>query len=430
MSSFIEDRRPFAAAMQNYQRMDVDASTSQASLNIPEDNGKKYRAEQPGFLGINLRLLCSVISIIFFILTLLLFIATIVAYYNRPNSEVLQGANNTTSTSAGFSSKDVYSGDNQTSPNKDKDGSKSSTVPPELPDTKFETEKWSVTTINGTRFKPGALAFAEEFNTFDTSKWFHLTGNSENHFYFNVNNRSNSFVEDGILHLKPTYSEDRFGKAYIENGTLLLGIIPSEKCKDGTGLCWKGSGPIVHPIMAPLLTSKNFFKFKYGKLQIRAKMPSGDWIEPIISLQPDTSFYGDELKSGQIHFVDTKGNRKLFNADGVNVGSEQTCPDIRFGANDIRKLIYYCVSTDEDQGFDRDFHLYELEWTRDTITLKIDDEGIIAAPFPRPSMYKLWSKGRRIPNPWDSGAENPKLAPFDRDVSKLISFVKKDFDPT
>lgn len=34
----IEDRRPFAAAMQNYHLMDVDASVSQSSLNIPEDN--------------------------------------------------------------------------------------------------------------------------------------------------------------------------------------------------------------------------------------------------------------------------------------------------------------------------------------------------------------------------------------------------------
>jgi len=149
-------------------------------------------------------------------------------------------------------------------------------------------------------------------------------------------------------------------------------------------------------------------------------MPSGDWIEPIISLQPDVNFYGDDLNSGQIHFVDTKGNRKLFNPDGVNVGSEQTCPDIRYGTKDMKKIVYYCVNTDEDQGFDRDFHVYELEWTPDRITLKIDDEGIIAAPFPRPSMYKLWSKGRRIPNPWEQGAENQKLAPFDKEFNLVM----------
>lgn len=51
---------------------------------------------------------------------------------------------------------------------------------------------------------------------------------------------------------------------------------------DSSIICWKGTSPIVHPIMAPMITSKNFFKFRYGKLQIRAKMPSGDWIEPSI----------------------------------------------------------------------------------------------------------------------------------------------------
>lgn len=46
MSSMIEDRRPFVKAMQNYHLMEVDATTSQASLNIPDDNvsklAKKY----------------------------------------------------------------------------------------------------------------------------------------------------------------------------------------------------------------------------------------------------------------------------------------------------------------------------------------------------------------------------------------------------
>lgn len=101
-------------------------------------------------------------------------------------------------------------------------------------------------------------------------------------FFFNVNNRSNSFVKDGILYLKPTYTHEKFGKAYVENGTLLLGLIPSDRCTNATtsSLCWKGQSSIVHPIMAPMIMTTGTFAFKYGKLQIRAKMPAGDWIEP------------------------------------------------------------------------------------------------------------------------------------------------------
>ena len=102
----------------------------------------------------------------------------------------------------------------------------------------------------------------------------------------------------------------------------------------------------------------------------------------VISLQPaDTSQYGDDLRSGQIHFVDTRGNRKLFNAEGINVGSEQTCPDIRYGLKDNKKIAYYCLNTDEDQGFDRDFHVYELEWTPSKINYSYSLENFQKSHF-------------------------------------------------
>jgi len=95
------------------------------------------------------------------------------------------------------------------------------------------------------------------------------------------------------------------------------------------------------------------------------------------------------------------------------VGSEQTCPDIRYGIKENKTIAYYCLNTDEDQGYDRDFHVYELEWSPKSITLKIDGEGVVGVPYPRPSMYKLWSKGLRSRNTW-SPAQNSVMAPFDR----------------
>jgi len=114
-------------------------------------------------------------------------------------------------------------------------------------------------------------------------------------------------------------------------------------------------------------------------------MPGGDWIEPskfislqgfklscnryesnallaVVSLQPDRSIYGEGLLSGQVHLVDTRGNTKLFDGD-LNVGSERTCPDIRYGTAKEPKVIHGCLNTDPDEGWDKDFHDYELLWT-------------------------------------------------------------------
>lgn len=61
---------------------------------------------------------------------------------------------------------------------------------------------------------------------------------------------------------------------------LILRICRCKK-KNDSALCWKGDGlSIVHPIMAPAISTQESFSFKYGVLEIRAKMPAGDWVEP------------------------------------------------------------------------------------------------------------------------------------------------------
>lgn len=37
---------------------------------------------------------------------------------------------------------------------------------------------------------------------------------------------------------------------------------------------------LLPPVVSAKLSTKNLFSFKYGKIEIRAKFPSGDWILP------------------------------------------------------------------------------------------------------------------------------------------------------
>lgn len=54
-------------------------------------------------------------------------------------------------------------------------------------------------------------------------------GNWEFQWY--TNNRSNSFVEDGVLHLNPTLTSGDFGEDFIYTGTLEIeGGTPYEYC--------------------------------------------------------------------------------------------------------------------------------------------------------------------------------------------------------
>ena len=57
---------------------------------------------------------------------------------------------------------------------------------------------------------------------------------------------------------------------------------------------------IINPTMAARLRTVNSFAFKYGKVEIRAKMPSGDWLWPAIWLLPQRNAYGPWPASGEV----------------------------------------------------------------------------------------------------------------------------------
>lgn len=58
------------------------------------------------------------------------------------------------------------------------------------------------------------LVFNDDFNTFDMKTWEHeltMSGGGNWEFEWYANNRSNSYVKDGVLYIKPTLTEDAIG---------------------------------------------------------------------------------------------------------------------------------------------------------------------------------------------------------------------------
>lgn len=72
---------------------------------------------------------------------------------------------------------------------------------------------------------PGDLLFSDDFDEFDLKKWKHdltLSGGGNWEFQVYVNNRTNSFVKDGVLTIKPTLLEDRIGASNLKNGFTMV----------------------------------------------------------------------------------------------------------------------------------------------------------------------------------------------------------------
>ena len=137
------------------------------------------------------------------------------------------------------------------------------------------------------------LIFDEEFNTFDMKRWQHeitMSGGGNWEFEYYTNNRTNSFVKEGVLHLQPTLTEDAIGtKALTTGGLNLWGGAPADYCTSNQFYgCERtaGEGNIVNPIQSARVRTVKSFNFKYGRLEIKAQLPKGDWIWPAIWMLP------------------------------------------------------------------------------------------------------------------------------------------------
>lgn len=109
-------------------------------------------------------------------------------------------------------------------------------------------------------------------------------------FQWYVSDDENSYAQDGNLHIKPTLTADKIGADQVETGFVQL-----DGCTDDNPDNCKrqaGGDVIINPIRSARLRTVNSFAFKFGRVEVRAKTPLGDWLWPAIWLLPKTWKYG------------------------------------------------------------------------------------------------------------------------------------------
>lgn len=286
----------------------------------------------------------------------------------------------------------------------------------------------TVTTASGSRapaagsFCSGQLIFEDNFDTLDQVNWRHevtLSGGGNWEFQWYVNDRFNSYTVGGILHIKPTFTSDIFGEAFLTSARV---TIPGIECTDWENYGCDRTGSvdnIINPIRSARISTMNSFSFKYGTLEIRAKMPAGDWIWPALWLMPRQSVYGTWPRSGEIDLMELRGNRNLRNAQGVHVGNEQAGSTLHFGPNwDVNGWETAHHTRNQNPGFDANFHVYKLYWTENLLQFSIDNVvvGTVNAGA------GFWARGGFAnsgwPNPWSQATI---MAPFDQEFFVIMN---------
>lgn len=245
------------------------------------------------------------------------------------------------------------------------------------------------------------LTWSDEFNAseIDPAKWNHERdcwggGNEERQCY--TDSPRNSRLEDGHLVIE-AHLEESTGPALPDR--LLVGASEEQRAETRT-----------QPFTSARLNTAGKADWRYGRIEIRARLPEGQGSWPAFWMLPSDEFYGGWALSGEIDILET-----------VNLGEAcADCPGgienhvlgtLHFGGawphNTYQNRQTYLPVTERGN---QQFHVFATEWTEGRIEWFLDGE----------------SYGFLTEDDWHSDADNAEgrpFAPFDQDFYLILNMA-------
>ncbi|MFM2392521.1 MAG: hypothetical protein RLZZ546_498 [Bacteroidota bacterium] len=125
------------------------------------------------------------------------------------------------------------------------------------------------------------------------------------------------------------------------------------------------------------LISKNKGDWKYGKIEVKAKLPKGKGVWPAIWMLPTNWEYGGWPNSGEIDIMEHVG----YEADSVYGSIHSESFNHIIGTQATKGLFCKTLNTD--------FHLYGIEWDENKIQFFFDNKPYLLFKNDRKG-YKSW----------------------------------------
>ncbi|QKS48610.1 family 16 glycosylhydrolase (plasmid) [Paenibacillus cellulosilyticus] len=228
-----------------------------------------------------------------------------------------------------------------------------------------------------------SLNWQDEFNgtALDTNKWNYETGyyisddpnswgwgNNELEYY--TTSTQNVFVQDGKLNLKA-----------IDD--------PKSFPQDPTRYAQYSSGKI---------NTKGHMSITYGRVDIRAKLPTGNGLWPALWMLPEDSVYGAWAASGEIDIMEAKGRLPGTTSGAVHFGGQWP----------VNRYISGEYHFPQDQTFANDFHVYSVVWEEDNVKWYVDGKFFLKVS--REQWYSV-------------AAPNNPNAPFDQPFYLIMNLA-------
>ncbi|KAI9805036.1 MAG: hypothetical protein M1833_006340 [Piccolia ochrophora] len=239
-----------------------------------------------------------------------------------------------------------------------------------------------------------------------------------------TNTDENAFVKNGQLYIKPTLQDEAL---ITKNNVLNLtakGTCTSKLLIDCVSATNITNGTIVNPVKSARLNTKKGATIKYGRVEVTAKLPGGDWLWPAIWMMPVKDTYGPWPLSGEIDITESRGNNYTYAQGGNNIVSSalhwgpNTANDAWWRTNVKRKALHTTYTAG--------FHTFGLEWSEKYLFTYIDSRllQVLFTNFDE----QLWKRGRfplsdsngtRLIDPWSQTGRYQ--TPFDQEFYLILN---------
>lgn len=181
---------------------------------------------------------------------------------------------------------------------------------------------------------------------------------------------SNWGYEEGYLRNseKQYYASKRLANSYQKDGYLYLIAL-----NDSAEIAGK-----MHPITSASIHSKKTFNWKYGKVEVRTKLPMclGTW--PAIWMMPVKGVYGGWPKSGEIDIMEHVGYEPEKINYAIHTEAYNHMKKNGLGSNAFCPTCY------------TDFHVYGLEWHEDRVEWYLDGRKRFVINKPKNATWESW----------------------------------------
>jgi hypothetical protein len=220
-------------------------------------------------------------------------------------------------------------------------------------------------------------------------------------FDWTTADEANSYVDAEGLHIVPTLTTettnitpdqlvngykvnmttdaDKWGKCTSDEDSVVDDRHPHDVRYPCAAVSNTTKGQIINPVRSARLNTKGKKTIRYGRVEITARMPKGDWLWPAIWMMPQDSVYGEWPKSGEIDIAESRGN----DARTYDMGDNIVSSALHWGTASLndRWRMSYGEWGGSRVRYTQKFHTYGLEWSEKYLFTWLDGRLRVSSAF-------------------------------------------------